>query len=309
MPVATQLPPVPQNVEPAGKHRWPESEFFVSPQHRLVYCPIPKVACSSLKLWWAELTKGAIAPFVSKSKRGELIVDHGLLNERFKLHHQSQLGGRPLREEGWFRFAFVRNPWARLVSVFVNKFLGLYDLTGPVIQAVHLRWKKQPFQTAKQVVLQALSPFSGERALRTTIWPLIHGSKAWRDELTFHHFIDFLAVQGLDNAETDLHWRPQYRFLGDVSFHYIGRFERLDEDLRTISGLLGIQATLPVTNATKYASPNERTAGCFANVPLAQLRRLPSIPDYRKFYTRELVKQVASLYRRDVEQFGYDFDV
>ena len=55
-------------------------------------------------------------------------------NQSFKLHHQSQqLGRRPLIEEGWFRFAFVRNPWSRLVSVFVNKFLSLHDLTEPVV--------------------------------------------------------------------------------------------------------------------------------------------------------------------------------
>jgi hypothetical protein len=34
---------------------WPEATFYVSQRYRLVYCPIQKVACSSIKLWWAEL--------------------------------------------------------------------------------------------------------------------------------------------------------------------------------------------------------------------------------------------------------------
>lgn len=141
-----------------------------------------------------------------------------------------------------------------------------------------------------------------------TLWPLLLGKKAWYDELTFRHFIDFLATQGLDDEETDLHWRPQYRFLGNVSFQFIGRFERLEEDLRDISSLLGVKATLPVANATKYAKSEEMPAGCFADAPLIELRELAAMPDYRKFYTPELARKVASLYRRDIEQFGYEFD-
>jgi hypothetical protein len=35
---------------------------------------------------------------------------------------------------------------------------------------------------------------------------------------------------------------------------------------------------------------------------------MPSAPDYRQFYTPELRDRVARLYRRDIEQFGYEFD-
>ena len=304
-----QLLPAPQCASSESKHCWPESEFFVSERHRLVYCPIQKVACSSLKLWWAELMEEETNSFLFVNESGETIIDHGRLNDSFKLHHQSrQLGRRPLTEDGWFRFAFVRNPWSRLVSVFVNKFPKIHDLALPVIQAVHRRWKRHPLQTAGQVVRQSPSRLAVQRGLRMTLWPLLLGKKAWYDELTFRHFIDFLATQGLDDEETDLHWRPQYRFLGNVSFQFIGRFERLEEDLRDISSLLGVKATLPVANATKYAKSEEMPAGCFADAPLSELRELAAMPDYRKFYTPELARKVASLYRRDIEQFGYEFD-
>ena len=309
MPDSIQLTSACDAVEAEGGYHWPEAELFVSEKHRLVYCPIQKVACSSLKLWWAELVEGVSDPYVAATVHGEKSVDHGRLNKRFKLHAQaSQLGRRPLTDDVWFRFVFVRSPWSRLVSVFLNKFLGLHELTGPVIQAVHRRWKRHPLQAAGQVIRKALSPLAGQRGLHSTLGPLLRGSRAWQDELTFRHFLDFLATDRLDDSETDLHWRPQYRFLGEIPFHFIGRFESLEDDLRTISSLLGVHATLPVTNATKYARPDDQPARCFADAPLAQLRRLSSLPDYRKFYTRELAQQVASLYRRDVEQFGYAFE-
>ena len=291
-------------------YRWPESEFYVSERHRLVYCPIQKVACSSLKLWWAEIMEGTAGTFISETRYGQKI-DHGGLNDRFKLHRQAErLGRRPLIEDGWFRIVFVRNPWSRLVSVFANKFVPVHDMAEPVFRETHSRWGKQPVRMAGEMMLQALAPFaaSARGRLRTTIWPLLRGSKAWHDEFTFRHFIDFLSSNLLEGMETDLHWRPQYQFLGDVAFDYVGRFERLHEDMRTISGLLGVDVKLPVTNVTNYAGRASHTTKCFADTPMSELRRLPAVPDYRQFYTRELEQQVASLYRRDVEQFGYEFD-
>jgi hypothetical protein len=307
---ATELLPPVSPPEIDVEHRWPESEFYVSEQHRLVYCPIQKVACSSLKLWWAELMEGTADSFISETRYGQTI-DHGGLNDRFKLHRQARrLGRRPLTDDGWFRIVFVRNPWSRLVSVFANKFVPVHDMAEPVFRDVHSRWKTQPVQMTGQVVLQALAPFSwsARRQPRTSIWPLLRGMKAWHDEFTFRHFIDFLAGSNLNDVETDMHWRPQYQFLGDVSFHYVGRFERLEDDMRAISNLLGVSRKVPVTNVTNYSRTKERSTDCFADMPISELRRLPAIPDYRQFFSRDLQQQVASLYQRDVEQFGYEFE-
>jgi hypothetical protein len=307
---ADQLPPLPESLHSDPQYQWPESEFYVSEEHRLVYCPIQKVACSSLKLWWAEITDGTANCFVSETRHGQRI-DHGGLNSRFKLHTQSRrLGRRPLTEDGWFRIAFVRNPWSRLVSVFANKFVQVHDMVQPVFQAVHGPWKRRPVQMAGKCLLQALIPFmnSARRQPRMTLLPLLRGVKAWHDEFTFRHFIDFLAGAGLESGETDLHWRPQHRFLGDTQFHYIGRFERLEEDMQSISNLLGVAVKVPVANATTYSKSEASSTNCFADTPISELRKLPATPNYRQFYTRELEQEVASLYRRDVEQFGYEFE-
>ncbi|MGI8982134.1 MAG: sulfotransferase family 2 domain-containing protein [Pirellulaceae bacterium] len=135
--------------ESQAEYHLPESEFYVSQQHRLVYCPIQKVACSSLKLWWAELLEGETAHHYSTNEKGKKYLDHGRLNETFKLHHQpGNLGRQPVTGEGWFRFAFVRNPWARLVSVFINKFFKYHALAEPVYVAAHRRWNKPAQQVA-----------------------------------------------------------------------------------------------------------------------------------------------------------------
>ena len=94
------------------QYSWPESELYVSEKHRLIYCPIQKIACSSLKLWWAELVDGSSAQFLQTDPHGKKWVDHFRLNERYKLlHYQpSNQNLRPLSDNAWFRIVFVRNP-------------------------------------------------------------------------------------------------------------------------------------------------------------------------------------------------------
>ncbi len=292
------------------EYTWPESEFYVSEKHRLVYCPIQKVACSSLKLWWAELVDGSSAPFTSLNEYGQTSVDHIALDTLYKFHHQSpSLGHAPLTEGDWLRVVFVRNPWARLVSAFVNKFVPLHDLAKPVFSETHLRWGNLGLPPVSEM-MQRLVPWSckaREEPLRSSIWPRLQGKKAWQDEFTFRHFVEYLATYDLNEDDIDLHWRPQYRFLGDVSFNFVGRFERLENDFQAMAKRLGIVIQLPSHNRTSYKR-SRWTWGSYADCPLKKIRRLSSTPNYRQFYTRKLQDQVAELYHRDIEQFGYTFD-
>jgi len=291
------------------EYLWPTSEFFVSENHRLVYCPIPKVACSSLKLWWADLIDGSARSFTSLNEKGEIALDHQAINDRFKLHHQSlDPNCQPLTGDDWFRVAFVRDPWSRLVSSFLNKFLDLYDVTGHVFSHVHSRWKEpaqldNPNSTSQPPV----DPYSTTYN-RMRKWLLLNycGEQAWQGLFTFRQFVEYLSACDLDGPDIDLHWCPQYRFLGVVNFHLIGRFERLSSDFQVVASRLGVRADLPAVNCTSY-QPEAVPKGNFADCPLETLRKLRAMPDYRQFYTPALVEQVADLYRIDIERFGYEF--
>jgi hypothetical protein len=193
------------NAQPAGRrpYRWPESEFYVSERHRLVYCPIQKVACTSLKLWWAELVDGSSAPFVSLNEYGQPSIDHAALNQRYKLHYQSPaLGRRPLEDDDWFRFVFVRDPWSRLVSAFVNKFVPLHDLAQPIFDQTHARWGQER-PSAGDVLRNFWGRSPRDERLRRSLWLWIRGPNAWKNEFTFRHFVELLADANLADDETD----------------------------------------------------------------------------------------------------------
>ena len=84
------------------------------------------------------------------------------------------------------------------------------------------------------------------------------------------------------------HFRDQVEWLidpgsGGLIMDFIGRFETLDRDFDHVRKTLGIDVALPH-------------------------RRKSSGKSYRKDYSREMVRIVHSLYLRDVELLGYEFD-
>ena len=104
---------------------------------------------------------------------------------------------------------------------------------------------------------------------------------------TFERFVsDWLAKR--NPRDLDLIFQPQCQFvcdeIGNVIVDHLGRFENLSE-------------TYAFLGAGKR------------NVPMARESNRSGDPvDYRTFYTPQLVELAASIYREDVERFGYTFD-
>jgi hypothetical protein len=263
-----------------------------------------------LKLWWAEIHQGCHAHYISRNALDQPVIEHGNLDRDFRLFGAlAHLGREPLRSDDWFRFVIVRNPWSRLVSAFINKFVALQPQADAVYEHFHARWRPDAWQR----VLKPnhwLGRRSDQDEPRNAVAPLLRGPRAWRDHFTFRHFVEYLTTVELDDfgdTPVDIHWMPQYRFLGGTKFHFVGRLERLEEDFRAIAERLGIDTQLTPYNQSAYAKPSQQQQTSVADWPLARLRRLNECPDYREFYTPQLVRTVGDLYRRDVEQFGYDF--
>jgi len=96
---------------------FPESTYLIDESRSLVYLPIPKVACTSLKTWFLQT-----APGIEITPDPETWKVNLWLGEAGRRYLLSDLA--PLRDDGYFRFAFVRDPWSRLVSAFLNRIVG-----------------------------------------------------------------------------------------------------------------------------------------------------------------------------------------
>ncbi len=251
--------------------RWPERTYLIHRERKFIYCPIPKVAMSSLKLWVLQ----SLEPSAGTTNSYEEISQ--------KLQQRSTLGALPrhearkiLRSAEYLRFVFVRNPWSRLVSGYLNKIVpaSRYAL---------------PFQ----------------RALARRRWWRLGSRRQPEERLSFANFVRLLAQSGV--RRSNRHWRPQSLFLGSHPFDYVGRFESLGEDVSRLNQRLGMDVALTCRNSTRYGQ-HEQPTECVADWGPERLHDLKRFPDYRAFYTPELAAQVEELYRCDVERFGYTFD-
>jgi hypothetical protein len=260
---------------------FPESTYLIDAARDLIYIPVPKVASTSLKIWFLSTSPDVgVHPDPASWKVNAWLGAEG---SRYLLNALA-----PLRDRRIFKFAFVRNPWSRLVSSYLNRIVD----KGVEYRNVMKRLSRGPwFRLDKRMRYYARKWACGVG------WPE-------SAEITFREFVvrELCAMPAMD---MDPHWRPQYSFLGSHEPDFIGRFERLAEDLAALCDRLGAAPDLPALNRSRYAARHD--GGCFADCTQAELRAMKAMPGYRQFYTPELVDMVAKVYAKDIERFGYDF--
>jgi hypothetical protein len=150
----------------------------------------------------------------------------------------------------YYKFAFVRNPWERLLSEYRYRddYMRRYSF--------------------REFVLHGLPP------------------AGWTD--AYRHVV------------------PQYDFLHDTQgrllVDFVGRFERLQADFDRVRERLGIAAAaLPHVNAARRSTLKAR-----AKRLLRGESRRDQTP-YTEYYDDETREAVTTLYRKDIDTFGYAF--
>jgi chondroitin 4-sulfotransferase 11 len=179
-------------------------------RYRAVYIEVPKVACSSIKIALAGLLGIDLEASGGDPHKASLPTP------------ASQSNGSALYPD-LFSFAFVRNPWDRLVSCYRDKILG----EAPDFTAFH----------PTRRVAYCLARFG-----------------AFRAGMTFDEFVT--AVAAIPDEDADDHFRSQYTFLttpsGDIGVDFLGRFETLSDDFRLVCERLGLPSlTLPYVQAVR----------------------------------------------------------
>jgi hypothetical protein len=241
----------------------PFGGYLVCDRHRFAYLPIPKNATTTLSTWFLE-SVGTPAAAIHGSQVHALAWKHSIT---LRPSHEVR---RVL--DGYFGFVFVRNPWDRLVSGYLGKFVRNrnvpWDVVAPVVDAVNRRQG---------------------------------GSGQGPEHVTFRQFVDY--VSSTEDRELDPHWRPQSCFVAGGRFDFVGRVERLTEDLDAISRRLGFASGSAWRNRAPYSpEPHGR---CFADAPALELRRLAGLPRPAELFDRELIDRVQERYREDVATWGY----
>ena len=196
----------------------PESdlECILLERWSAVYIETPKVACTSLKV--------ALAALLGV----DLADSDGNPHEARWPRPPAPAASGPMFP-GLFSFAFVRDPWERLVSCYRDKIRGEVD--------------GFTFFTIRPGVANCLARFP-----------------AFVAGMAFDDFVR--AVAAIPDGDADPHFRSQHSFVcdraGRIAVDLVGRYERLSEDVREVERRLGLPAlalALPRLQAARTAQP------------------------------------------------------
>lgn len=199
--------------------RWPYGSMMVSEQHKLLYIPVAKCACTSLKSMMVKL---------AGVDQAELAIQLGVHMVTDRFNTGVQLKDKPmdlaraiLASDEYFKFSVIRNPLERLVSAYLEKFV--YNRHGQR-NLMHTR----PLLTQ----IQGSDDIDIDRGI------------------SFDEFVAYIIEQ--DPMELDPHWRPQYLYFQGVP--HLSRIFRLEEIEKLSAYLethLGVQVTLAHKNKTR----------------------------------------------------------
>lgn len=220
--------------------------FHISEKNRYLYVETAKVGCSTIKSALQLIEAGSSetqndphdrisSPLLKPSQAGPLFLD-------------------ALYSDTFFRFCFVRNPYARVLSCYIDK---LYNKHVPkYINNLGLN----PLVNQRQE-----KPFSG---------------------LSFLEFLNLIDNQKHLNA--DVHWMPQFSLLSPdiVDYNFIGRFENFSADLQRVGRVIGWES--PDVVAPHYTGAEHRIHEFYGPEEIKLVSRIYSM-DFDKFlYSRDV---------------------
>ncbi|MEL7161479.1 MAG: sulfotransferase family protein, partial [Bacteroidota bacterium] len=186
--------PLHPHVPPGDFH----NNLLISPHHNYVFANNPKVACTTTRKLLIDAEFGEVRPFVERAD----ILHY---KEFLPFLNVWQMGDFPafVANPAVFKFCFVRNPYTRLLSGYLDKIV---------------RGEPQ-----KQNILE----FIGKADDPNT-------------EIDFPTFVR--TVCEMPVLKQDPHWRVQYyqTYQDGIDYDFIGKFENLEADLRAAADRIGI---------------------------------------------------------------------
>lgn len=184
------------------------ADVIVSEVNKLIYCPIPKAASSN----WKYL----IRKLEGFPDYADLLTAHNRNKSslRYLTDYSPHEVKRLLTDKQYFKFAFVRNPYLRLLSCYMDKFRNL-DRNYTTTEYIPFLADAFSWRYARSV-----DPQTDPRP-------------------SFRAFIN--AIYTADPGCMNHHWRPQTLLcgFGFIEYDFIGRMENLSADAHHVLAAIG----------------------------------------------------------------------
>lgn len=216
------------------------NHLIVDKKHKVVYCYIPKVACTSWKKIMAQL--------VNLNYKGTSV--HKLRFDLLSYHSKSDVLHIL---NNYYKFMFVRDPYSRLLSAFKDKF-------SKKSSDIYVKYERIIKRTVRLKLV-------GDANTRTS-----------QKDINFEAFILYLIDISQKGGRLNEHWRQYYKlcFPCQINYDFIGHYETLEEDARFALQNAGVDE-LVAFPPVSYTSTKDDLRHFYSEVPPEYISKLQSM--------------------------------
>lgn len=251
------------------------NHLIVDDRHGVIYCYVPKVACTNWKRVMIVLSQ-------SLSDQGTPYRDpldipreyvhnsstHLTFNKFWRRYGKFSRHLMKIKLKKYTKFLFVRDPFVRLISAFRSKF----------------ELENEEFY--QKFAVPMLKRYSNHTSLPASVSEAFSAGL----RLSFANFIQYLLDPHTEQlAPFNEHWRQVHRLCHpcQIDYDFVGKLETLDQDAAQLLRLLKVDKLLQFPPSYRNRTASSWEEGWFAKIPLA----------WRQ--------QLYKLYEADFVLFGY----
>ena len=250
--------------------RYGASRILVDDKRKILFCFIPKVACSN----WKVVFLGLLG--VIPKQDLNLVTDvHDSYQKYLNNLGRMSFREQQLRLTTYKKVMFVREPFVRLLSAFRNKFLD---------PNLAREWFKYVDEITTFYNRHPLLPFN-----RTKTWNLMKAGVSFRTLLQY-----LVDKRNVGEKITNTHYAIYENLCQPckVQYDYIGEFDMLEAEANALFEDLSIDFQFPLRR------------GNFTAVKTSDLMR-----EYLREVPKKLIQSVMALYSTDYIRYGYNTSV
>lgn len=261
--------------QPVGRHpspfkHPPLDQTVMVDDLKIMYLPIAKNACSSMKRLVAELGGVSLASDEDIHQK----LDRASTGLLFANRSDDDIN-HALSEPGWMRFVMFRNPIDRLISAYIEKFVvnregsGVSITCDPVLmRTMKLGWLRK---------------------------------QDYRRGITFRSFVEDILSQPPNML--DPHWCPQSEYLKPFPYTHIYDLKALEDLARDLENHVGKKVEMPRLNTSRKSDADKIHVNGALDLLPKDLPSPESISE-ESFLDEELNNRILHYFADDIEIYN-----
>ncbi|XP_003489107.1 carbohydrate sulfotransferase 11 [Bombus impatiens] len=230
----------------------PESfrNILVDEQHELLYCYVPKVACTN----WKRVLMVATGKWPGNDPM-EIPADQAHSPGTFQRLTNYTLSEIERMLATYDKLIVVRHPLERLLSAYRNKLEAKHEKSSRYFQT---RFGKKIIRRYRQ---------------NATVESLRNG-----DDVTFREFVQFVTDDSSNETRNE-HWKPIYELCHPclVNYNLVSKYESLVEDATEVLERMGVESVNFPTKPVNSEPTAKKLEKYYSTLTYKQLRKLADL--------------------------------